>query len=171
LKNRSSKGATKKTRFTSAPGNSRELFILSGYIYTKFTNMRKLTWLTFFFFCSVAVFAQQDTSLQEYTGVYKFPDGSVVASVEIVVNNGSLLAKSSLGDAPMEKITKDTFSFPTYNGMGYFVRTAGKVTGIHIEAQDTILDGKKDSAALTDEQFIPAIRRKNAGTSLPDPVQ
>lgn len=92
----------------------------------------------------------QDSSLQEYTGTYKFPDGSVVPSVEIKMENGALMVNSSMGSAGLEKVTKDTFNVLTYDGMAYFSRNADKkIDGIRIVVHDMILEGKKDSTGLS----------------------
>jgi hypothetical protein len=112
--------------------------------WVKLIAMKKFTILLLSCLCTIAMQAQEDTSLQQYTGVYKFPDGSVVPSVEIVLVNGALSANSSMGSAPLEKISRDTFNLPTYNGMIYFTRTAGKITGLKVETQEVVLEGKKD---------------------------
>jgi len=104
---------------------------------------------------SAAAYAQ-DSTLKEYTGVYKFPEGSMVSSVEIVLNGNSLLVNSSIGSVGIEKISKDTFSLPTYEGMVYFSRTEAKITGIKIEVHDVVLEGKKEDAdfAFSQVAFI-----------------
>ena len=89
----------------------------------------------------------QDTTWNEYVGTYKFPEGSVVLSVEIKIENGALTASSSAGSSALEKISKDTFSLVSYSGTVYFTRDSDKkVNGIKIEVQDTVLEGKKETA-------------------------
>jgi len=91
----------------------------------------------------------QDTTLNEYVGTYKFPEGSVVLSVDIKIENGVLMANSSAGSSALEKIAKDTFNLVSYSGSVYFTRDADKkVNGIKIEVQDTVLEGKKETAGL-----------------------
>jgi hypothetical protein len=91
----------------------------------------------------------QDDPLKEYVGVYKFPDGSVIPSVEIKLENGVLVGYSTMGSAALEKIAKDTFSITTYNGMAYFTRNADNaVNGVRIEVQDLILEGKKEIGGI-----------------------
>lgn len=132
--------------------------------------MKKLICFLFIAGCFICLHAQEDTLLQQYKGVYKFPEGSIVTSVEISIENGILVANSSMGTAALEKISKDTFSLPTYNGMVYFTRNAEtKVDGIRIVVQDIILEGKKEGAGivmyrhhelLMDRKLSPVIKVK-----------
>ena len=111
--------------------------------------MRKLILIFLSAICFIDIQAQIDTSLKQYTGVYKFAEGSVVPTVEIAIENGGLLANSSAGSSPLERISMDTFNLVTYSGRVYFFRNKeSKVDSIRIEAQDVILEGKKDSSAL-----------------------
>lgn len=92
--------------------------------------------------------AQTDTSLHEYKGIYKFPEGSATPSVEITIQNGALYANSSIGSATLTRMAKDTFSIPEHNGMAYFSRNGeGRVKGIRVEVGDLLLEGDKDPAA------------------------
>lgn len=97
----------------------------------------------------------QDSTLQEYKGVYKFPEGSATPQVEISIQDGALFASSTIGSAAFTKVSKDTFSIPEHNGMAFFYRSPeGKVNKIKIEVADLILEGDKDAAA------VAAARRK-----------
>lgn len=112
--------------------------------------MKKLICLAIILPLFAGLYAQtKDSALIEYKGVYRFPDGSVVTSVEITVDNGSLVASSTMGSATLEKITKDTFNLTVYNGTVYFTRnTDGKVDGIKILVQDIVLEGKKEGGNI-----------------------
>jgi uncharacterized protein DUF3471 len=97
----------------------------------------------------------QDSTLNEYVGTYKFPEGSVVLSVDIKLENGALMASSTAGSSALEKISKDTFNLVSYSGTVFFTRDADKkVNGIKIEVQDTVLEGKKESAGLVATDFV-----------------
>jgi hypothetical protein len=124
--------------------------------------MKKFVCLLMTAFVGMNLLAQTDTSLQQYTGVYKFPEGSVVTSVEIKIENGGLMATSTAGSSVLERISKDTFNLVSYSGTVYFTRDAEKkVNGIRIEVQDTILEGKKESAGLAINDFRhPLLNRK-----------
>jgi hypothetical protein len=96
----------------------------------------------------------QDTTLNEYVGTYKFPEGGPVTAVDIKMENGALTASSAAGSSPMEKISKDTFSLVTYNGTVYFTRdSTKKINGIKIQVEETILEGKKESIDLAVDRF------------------
>jgi Domain of unknown function (DUF3471) len=124
--------------------------------------MKKFICLLMTAFVGMSLLAQTDTSLQQYTGVYKFPEGSVVTSVEIKIENGGLMATSTAGSSVLERISKDTFNLVSYSGTVYFTRdTEKKVNGIRIEVQDTILEGKKENAGLAiNDLRHPFLNRK-----------
>jgi len=125
--------------------------------------MKKLALLISLVCAFLFVSAQQDTTLKEYTGTYKFPDGSPVPSVEITIQDGNLFGNSANGSAPLIKMTKDTFSIPSYNGMAYFKRNAdGKVNGIKIELTDVTMEGDKEGALgflRIEKQYLYLSRR------------
>ncbi len=93
-----------------------------------------------FIFSGVALYAQD--SLKVYVGKYKFPEGSVVPEIEVILENGVLSFKSAMGTTPVERNGGDEFSIPAYSGTATFTRNeAKKITGLHIEASGTVLDG------------------------------
>ena len=105
----------------------------------------------------------QDTTLNEYVGTYTFPEGGPVTTVDVKIENGSLMASSSAGSSILEKVSKDTFNLVAYSGMVYFTRDSlKKINGIKIEVQDTILEGKKESldfAILNYSKYSPWKRK------------
>ena len=110
--------------------------------------MRKLILSIMICFGLISLHAQ-DTTLNEYVGTYTFPEGGPVTTVDVKLENGSLVASSTAGSSPLERISKDTFNLVTYNGKVYFSRdSTKKVSGIKIEVEDTILEGKKESLDL-----------------------
>ena len=116
--------------------------------------------------CAIAGFMllrAQDTTMNEYVGTYTFPEGGPVTSVDVKLENGSLVASSTAGSSPLEKISKDTFNLVTYNGKVYFSRdSTKKVNGIKIEVEDTILEGKKealDFAIINNSKYVPWQRK------------
>lgn len=91
-------------------------------------------------FTGIALYAQD--SLKVYVGKYKFPEGSVVPEIEVILENGALSFKSAMGTTPVERNGGDEFSIPAYSGTATFTRNeAKKITGLHIEASGTVLDG------------------------------
>jgi len=109
----------------------------------------------------------QDTTLNEYTGTYKFPEGGPVTSVDVKIENGALVASSAAGSSPMEKISKDTFSLVTYNGTVYFTRdSTKKINGIKIQVEETILEGKKESIDLSLDQFRSSLWKREYDTAI-----
>ena len=109
--------------------------------------MKKLLLLLVVLSGTIILSAQQtpkSDSLTEYTGKYKFPDGSEVTEIRIVVENGVLWAKSDKGDSELRRIEKDTFEVVTYTGTATFKRDEkGKVNVLHIAVGDLIMDGTR----------------------------
>jgi hypothetical protein len=94
--------------------------------------------------------AQDSTAKKELAGKYKFPDGSVVPEVEVVIDNGVLMMNSSAGTSSLELVKGDTFSIVAFNGTAVFKRNdAKKVIGVHIDAGGYVLDGVKDSSTTS----------------------
>jgi hypothetical protein len=99
-----------------------------------------------------------DTTLQEYAGKYKFPDGSVVTEVTVMYENGVLSANSSAGNSELRKIAVDTFEVVAFNGTANFRRgTDKKITGVQILVNETNLEGTREEdafAGMLPERFL-----------------
>ncbi|MBZ5859483.1 hypothetical protein [Flavihumibacter profundi] len=106
-----------------------------------------------FFFGGLAIaHAQQDTTYKSFLGKYKFPDGSVVQSVEVVGDSlNALSMNSEAGNSPLQHLDGDNFTIINFNGIANFKRadSTRAVVGIHIEAMGYILDGQKDNGTAT----------------------
>jgi hypothetical protein len=117
--------------------------------------MKKLLLLSFLFLgCSFFVNAQQapakDTTLQQYVGKYKFPDGSVVADVTVVLEDGGLTMSSSAGASVLEKQGEDLYNIVQFQGTAKFNRDDNKkVVGVSINAMGYQLEGTKVEEAKT----------------------
>ena len=86
---------------------------------------------------------EQD-SLQEYTGKYKFPEGSVVTDISVTLENGVLTGSSAMGSSELKKMEPDVFQIVAYGGMATFKRNGdGKVSSVYIEIGDLKLEGAK----------------------------
>jgi hypothetical protein len=98
----------------------------------------------------------QTDSLKQYTGKYKFPDGSPTSEVTVVLENGLLMASSSIGTTEFKPTsTTDIFEIVAYGGTATFKRKDGKVTGLQIQVNDLNMEGEKtDGLAFKD---LPAL--------------
>jgi hypothetical protein len=109
--------------------------------------MRKLLLFIYAIGSSFILSAQQNPqtdSLKEYTGKYKFPEGSEVTEIKVVVENGVLWANSDKGNSELRKIEKDVFEVVTYTGTATFKRDEnGKVNRLYIEVGDLKMEGSK----------------------------
>ena len=112
--------------------------------------MKKFIFLSVLFFAFAAVQAQTD-SLQQYTGKFKFPDGSPVTMVTVSLEAGVLTASSNLGSTELKKTEGDVFEVVTYGGTATFKRnTEGKISGVRIQVNDIDIEGTKtEDAAFT----------------------
>ena len=120
--------------------------------------MRKLLLFFFAVGSSFMLSAQQAPpadSLKEYTGKYKFPDGSEVTEIKVGVESGILWAYSDKGNSELKKIEKDVFEVVQYTGTATFKRDGnGKINGLHIEVGDLIMDGTKSEEPAAQQQLI-----------------
>ncbi len=90
-----------------------------------------------------AVQAQTD-SLTQYTGKFKFPEGSPVTEVTVTVENGLLMAGSAMGSTEFKPTgTADVFEVVAYGGTATFKKKEGKVTGLQIQVGDINMEGEK----------------------------
>lgn len=110
--------------------------------------MRKILFLAILFagiaFTSHAQQTQKDTTLQEFVGKYTFPQGSIISSVTLTIENGSLFSRSSAGESALEKTKEDLFYIIEFKGTAKFVRdTSGKVSGVIIDASGYHIEGPK----------------------------
>ena len=88
--------------------------------------------------------APKTDTLQQYTGKYVFPDGSVVTEVTVTIENGVMSATSAMGTTELKKQDGDIFEVVVYSGTATFKRNAeNKIVGVTIVVGDITLDGKK----------------------------
>lgn len=89
--------------------------------------------------------AQADTTLQQFVGKYKFPDGSVVPEVTVTLENGELMMASSAGTSTLVKQAEDVYIITAFQGTAAFKRNdAKKVIGVSINAMGYVLEGNKE---------------------------
>ncbi len=99
---------------------------------------------------SIVSNAQQDTTLTQYAGKYKFPDGSVVTDAVVAVENGALVMNSSAGNSALEKESEDLYAIVSFQGKALFKRDANKkIIGISINAMGYQLEGTKEITSIS----------------------
>lgn len=111
--------------------------------------MKKIIFALILTVSFTAIYAQTD-SLQEYTGKFKFPEGSPVSEIGVVIENGVLTATSAMGNSELKKTdTKDVYEIVAYSGTATFKRNAeGKITTLLIQVQDVTMEGTKTEGIL-----------------------
>ena len=115
--------------------------------------MRKLFMLSFLVLAAFAVNAQTDT-LQQYTGKYKFPEGSVVSEINVTVESGVLMAGSVMGNTELKKTEGDVFEIVNFGGTATFKRnTEGKIISVRVQVSDVDMEGAKQESGVN--FFLP----------------
>ena len=110
----------------------------------------KQVFLAFIIVMTSLVSQAQTDSLADYTGKYKFPDGSPVTEIGVVIENGILTATSVMGNTELRKTdNKDVFEIVAYGGTATFKRGEdGKVKMMRVQVQDVDMEGTKQEAAV-----------------------
>ena len=125
--------------------------------------MKKML-LSLFVLCSfISVNAQTD-SLQQYTGKYKFPDGSPVTEITVSLDNGMLMASSAMGTTELKLTTTvDVFEIAAYGGTATFRRKEGKISGVQITVGDINIEGEKTEGLAYNFSSVTALypRKQN----------
>ena len=92
----------------------------------------------------------KDSTLEQFVGKYTFPDGSVVAEVNVALENGALTMSSSAGVSPLEKQGEDLYAITQFQGTAKFKRdTSKKIIGVSINAMGYELEGTKANTSTT----------------------
>jgi hypothetical protein len=90
--------------------------------------------------------APSDTTVNQLLGKYKFAEGSPVAEVTVVLENGVLMMNSQAGASTLEKSAEDVYVITQFQGTAKFTRDENKkVTGVTILAMGYELVGTKES--------------------------
>lgn len=112
--------------------------------------MKKVT-LFIFAFIICSLYLRAEDPFQQYVAKYKFPPGSVVSEINVVLDNGVLSLTSPMGNTPVEKTTAaDTFSIAAYNGTAVFTRNEGKkINGLKIDVMGISLEGIREEKENT----------------------
>jgi len=108
--------------------------------------MKKLLLLAitvFIFNCINAQNAPAD-SLKEYTGKYKFTEGTPFSEVTIILQNGTLTASSEAGSSDLKRREGDTFDIVAYGGTAVFKRNEEKkIKKLQVQVDDLDVEGDK----------------------------
>ena len=109
----------------------------------------------------LSVNAQTD-SLQQYTGKYKFPDGSPVTEITVTLDSTILTANSAMGSSELKRTEGDVFEVVAYGGIATFKRNAeNKISGVQIQVGDINMEGTKTEGLMINRSFMStnSIRR------------
>lgn len=103
----------------------------------------------------------KDSTLQDFVGKYKFPDGSIVPEVTVTMEGEGLMMGSSAGNSSLNKIGEDLFSIVAFEGTAQFKRDANKkVVGVNINAGGYVLEGTKSEGIAFDHASAILIKRQ-----------
>ena len=113
--------------------------------------MKNILTLAFVFCLSaVQLFAQSNPA--DYAGTFKLSENPYVKSITISVKDSKvIMAAEGFPDAELTPgKNADEFALESMGGTVVFVREAGAVKGVKIEAQGQVLTGQKEGATLVD---------------------
>jgi hypothetical protein len=98
----------------------------------------------------------QDTTLTQFTGKYKFAEGSPVQEVVINVDNGTLVAASAMGSFVLQKTGEDQYYIADYQAPVIFKRDSNKkVIGLSISVSGMVLEAVKvEAVSFVDEKML-----------------
>lgn len=104
----------------------------------------------------------KDSTLNDFVGTYKFPEGSVVAEVVVSMEADGLLMGSSVGNSTLVKTGEDLFSITAYDGTAQFKRDANKkVIGVNINAGGYVLEGTKSEGIALSHAAAILLKRQS----------
>lgn len=124
--------------------------------------MKKLMMLCFLLGAVAFVQAQtKDSTLNDFVGKYKFPEGSIVTEVTVSMEGDGLVMGSSVGNSALVKTGEDQFSITAFEGTAQFKRDANKkVTGVSINAGGYALEGTKSDGIAFDRSSSILLKRQ-----------
>ena len=126
--------------------------------------MKKLTLFLLMISLGLAVSAQQEPqtdSLKQYTGKYKFPEGTPFTEVTVSLDKGVLTASSAMGSSELKKTEGDVFEVVAYGGTATFKRNAeNKIIAVHILVSDIDAVGTKDEEGKIKMSGSSEIKRR-----------
>lgn len=123
--------------------------------------MKKLIMLCLLLGAVAFVQAQtKDSTLQDFVGKYKFPEGSIVTEVVVSIEGEGLVMGSSAGNSILVKTGEDVFSITAYDGTAQFKRdTNKKVIGVNINAGGYVLEGTKSETVAFNHASTILLKR------------
>ncbi|MFW2476891.1 MAG: hypothetical protein ACN4EP_08245 [Sediminibacterium sp.] len=124
--------------------------------------MKKMLMLCLLIGSAVFVQAQsKDSTLNDFVGKYKFPDGSIVTEVVVSMEGEGLIMGSSVGNSTLVKTGEDLFSITAYDGTAQFKRDANKkVIGVNINAGGYVLEGSKSEGIALNHAAAMLLKRQ-----------
>ena len=97
----------------------------------------------------------QDTTLTQFTGKFKFAEGSPVQEVVINADNGTLIAASAMGSFVLQKTGEDQFLIADFQAPVVYKRDSNrKVIGLTISVSGMVLEAVKvEAVSFVDEKL------------------
>ena len=100
----------------------------------------------------------QNDSLKQYTGKYKFPDGTPFTEIIVTLDSTVLMASSALGSSELKRTEGDVFEVVAYGGTATFKRNAdNKISGVHVLVGDIDVEGTKTEELMISRPLMSKI--------------
>jgi len=105
----------------------------------------------------LTVNAQTD-SLKQYTGTYKFPDGSMFTEMIVTLDSNVLTGSTTLGSSELKRTEGDVFEVVAYGGTATFKRNAeNKINAVHLLVGNIDVEGTKTEGLMISRYSIGQI--------------
>jgi hypothetical protein len=98
----------------------------------------------------------QDTTLTQFTGKFKFAEGSPVQEVVINADNGALVISSAMGSSVLQKTGEDQYFIAEFQAALIYKRDNNrKVIGLSINVSGMVLEAVKvEAGSFVDEKML-----------------
>ena len=120
------------------------------------TTMKKILLLSTLLLAAFVTIQAQDSTLTQFTGKFKFAEGSPVQEVVIMVDNGALIIASAMGSSVLQKTGEDQYLITDFQAALIYKRNNDKkVVGLTINANGMVLEAVKvEAASFVDEKML-----------------
>jgi hypothetical protein len=119
-------------------------------------SMKKILLLSTLLLAAFVTIQAQDSTLTQFTGKFKFAEGSPVQEVVISADNGALVAVSAMGSFVLQKTGEDQYFIAEFQAPVLYKRNNDKkVVGLTINANGMVLEAVKvEAASFVDEKML-----------------
>lgn len=124
------------------------------------TSIMKKLLIVAFILCVSAVQMLAQANLSDYTGTFKLSENPYSSTVKVTIQDNKLIAAPE--NLPVSELTPsknpDEFNLEAMGATVTFVRSAGTVIGVKIEAQGQVVTGQKEGSTSSLADYVASFR-------------